>query len=144
SGNTSAFSATTATANITVTSVNDAPVLTAANNFTTITEDQFGNSGDLVSTLLAGHASDVDSGAVQGIAVTGLVNGNGGWQYSLDNGTTWTNVGAVSGNSALLLRFSDELRFVPDGMNGTTGSVTFQAWDQTSGAPAAKVDVSVN
>src|SRR5437660_1527149 len=88
SGATSAFSTATATASIMVTSVNDAPVLAGSNNFTTITEDQFGNSGDLISTLIAGQVSDVDSGAVQGIAVTGLVSGNGGWQDSLDNGTT--------------------------------------------------------
>src|SRR5205807_23782 len=58
------FSTASATANITVTSVNDAPVLTGANNFTTITEDQSGNGGDLVAALIAGKVSDVDTGAV--------------------------------------------------------------------------------
>ena len=88
---------------ITVTSVNDAPVLSGANNFTTITEDQTTNSGDLVSTLISGKVTDADAGAVNGIAVTGLVSSTGAWQYSTDNGTTWTNVGAVATNSALLL-----------------------------------------
>src|SRR5206468_9168344 len=113
-GGTTAFSSATATSNITVTAVNDAPVLSGANNFTTISEDQTTNSGDLVSTLIAGQVTDVDSGAVNGIAVTGLVSSTGTWQYSTDAGTTWTGVGSVSSSSALLLRSSDKLRFVPD------------------------------
>src|SRR5262249_50052224 len=143
-GGTTAYSTATATSNITVTSVNDAPVLSGANNFTTISEDQTSNSGDLVSTLISGQISDVDSGAVQGIAITGLSSGTGTWQYSTDGGTSWTNVGAVSTNSALLLRSTDSLPFVPDGQNITPGSVTFCAWDQTSGTTGTKVDVSTN
>ena len=84
----------------------------------------------------------MDSGAVNGIAVTGLNSGTGTWQYSTDNGTTWTAVGAVDSSSALLLRSSDKLRLVPDGQNGTTGSVTFCAWDQTSGTQGTKVDTT--
>src|SRR5205814_1015402 len=113
-GGTTAYSTATATSNITVTSVNDAPVLAGANNFTTISEDQTANSGDLVSTLISGQVTDVDSGAVNGIAVTGLSSGTGTWQYSTDNGSTWTAVGSVSDSSALLLRSSDRLRLVPD------------------------------
>src|SRR5262249_14846489 len=124
--------------------VNDAPTLSGANNFTTITEDQTANAGDLVSTLISGKVNDVDSGAVSGIAVTALNSGTGTWQYSIDNGTTWTNVGAVATNSALLLRPSDMSRLAPDGQNGTTASVTFQAWDQTSGSAGTKVDVTTN
>src|SRR5206468_2291962 len=138
-GGTTAYSTATATSHITVTSVNDAPVLSGANNFTTIAEDQTTNGGDLVSTLISGQVSDVDSGAVNGIAVTGLVSGTGTWQYSTDNGTTWTAVGAVSGTSALLLRSTDKLRLVPDGANATSSSVTFCAWDQTSGTTGTQV-----
>src|SRR5262249_9595682 len=64
--------------------------------------------------------------------------------YSTDGGTTWTAVGAVSDSSALLLRSSDSLRFVPDGLNGTTASVTFRAWDQTTGTAGAMADASTN
>ncbi|HEY2411618.1 MAG TPA: tandem-95 repeat protein, partial [Pirellulaceae bacterium] len=143
-GGTTAYSTATATSNITVTSVNDAPVLAGANNFTTISEDQTANGGDLISTLIGGQVSDVDSGAVNGIAVTGLTSGTGTWQYSTDNGSTWTAVGSVSDSSALLLRSTDKLRLVPDGQNATTGSVTFRAWDQTSGSAGTNVDVSTN
>src|SRR6185436_12914093 len=144
SGGTTAFSTATATSNITVTSVNDAPVLAGANDFTTITEDQTTNGGDLVSTLISGLVTDVDSGAVNGIAVTGLVSSTGAWQYSTDAGTTWTGVGSVSGTSALLLRSTDKLRFVPDGANSTTASVTFCAWDQTSGTAGSLADTTTN
>src|SRR5207237_1354261 len=57
-GGTTAFSTASATATVTATSVNDAPVLAGANNFTTITEDQIANSGDLVSTLISGTVTD--------------------------------------------------------------------------------------
>src|SRR5207244_4440643 len=96
-GGTSAFSTATDTATMTVTSVNDAPVLTAsAPSLTGITEDQTGNAGQAVASFLGASISDVDSGAVQGIAITGLGSTNGAWQFSTDGGTTWTAVGAVS------------------------------------------------
>src|SRR5439155_1472393 len=106
------------------------------------TEDQTTNSGDLVSTLISGKVTDVDSGAVNGIAVSSLSSGTGTWQYSTDNGSTWNAVGAVAANSALLLRSTDKLRLVPDGQNATSGSVTFCAWDQTSGTQGTKVDTT--
>ena len=80
----------------------------------------------------------------EGLAVTALNSGNGTWQYSLDGGSTWNAVGGVSNNSALLLRASDRLRFVPNALTGTIANCTFRAWDQTSGAAGSKVDVSSN
>ena len=144
-GGSSAFSTTTDTASITVTAVNDAPVLTPiAPTLTTITEDQTANTGQTVASIIGGSISDVDSGAVQGIAINALASGNGAWQYSIDNRVTWTAIGAVNNTSALLLRGSDFVRFVPDAMNATSASLTYRAWDQTSGAAGAKVDSSTN
>ena len=74
---------------------------------------------------------------IGGIAVTNLSAGNGKWQYSLNAGSSWTDVGTVSASSALLLRSADLLRFVPDGKNATAGSITYKAWDQT-GATAGQ------
>src|SRR5262249_26153021 len=125
-------------------SPNSAPVLSGANNFTTITEDQTSNNGDLVSTIISGMVTDANAGDPQGIGLTALNSSTGTWQYSLDGGTSWSAVGAVSDTSALLLRSTDRLRFVPDGINGTTASVTFRAWDQSSGSAGAMVDVSIN
>ena len=105
-GGTTAFSTATDTASITVTAVNDAPVLdnSGTPTLTTITEDETNNAGDLVSAILGASISDVDNGAFEGIAVTAVDNSNGTWQFSMDNGSTWTDVGAVADNSALLLR----------------------------------------
>ena len=81
--------------------------------------------------------------AGEGIAVTGLNSSTGTWQYSTDGGSTWTAVGAVANNSALLLKSTDYLRLVPSG-SGSTASVTFCAWDQTSGTDGSKVDTTTN
>ena len=43
--------------------VNDAPVLSGTNNLNAINEDDVTNSGTLVSDLISGYVTDVDSGA---------------------------------------------------------------------------------
>ena len=135
---------------LTVTAVNDAPVLdnSGTMTLTTITEDQTTNGGNTVAAIVASaggdRITDPDAGAVEGMAITALTSGNGTWQYSINGGGSWSNVGAVSGNSALLLRATDLLRFVPDAQNADSANVTFRAWDQTSSSAGSKVDVSVN
>src|SRR4051812_45389825 len=132
----------TTTLKFTVTGLNDAPVLTSTTNtLSTINEDAITNSGTKVSSFL--KFTDVDSSASSGVAITGLTSGNGQWQFSTDGRVTWTAVGTVSGNSALLLRSSDYIRFVPNGETGTTANFTYRAWDQTSGSTGTKVDASV-
>ncbi|MGV3485524.1 MAG: cadherin domain-containing protein, partial [Planctomycetaceae bacterium] len=129
---------------------NDAPVLdnTGTMTLTTISEDQTASSGDTIASIIASaggnRITDVDAAASEGIAITATTNGTGTWQYSTDGGTNWINVGATSDASALLLRSTDSLRFVPDGSNATSGDITFRAWDQTSGTAGTKVDVSSN
>src|SRR5207249_2912154 len=108
----------------------DAPVLSGSNDFTGISEDDTANSGNLVSDLLAGKVTDVDSAAAGGIAVTGLLSGSGTWQWS-SNGSSWSDVGTVSDAQALLLPPGYRLRLVPDGRNGTFGALVFRAWDQS-------------
>ena len=137
----------TDTVAITVNPVNDAPVLDP-NGFmalTTITEDATSNSGDLISAIIASgggdRITDVDATAVEGIAIQQLTSGNGTWQYNIGSG--WMDIGTVSEFSALLLRATDSVRFVPDGLNSDMGFITFNAWDQTSGTAGTKVDVSV-
>lgn len=133
----------TATLKFTVTGVNDAPVLSSTPvTLNTITEDQVTNSGHSVSSFLS--STDIDSSALRGIAITDLASGNGQWQYSTDSRATWSNIGTVNDGSALLLRSSDYIRFVPNGANGTTANFSYHAWDQTSGSAGAKVDASTN
>ncbi|MFN7333196.1 MAG: VCBS domain-containing protein, partial [bacterium] len=81
---------------------------------------------------------------VEGIAITSLNSSNGTWEYSIDGGTNWSSVGSVSSTSALLLRSTDLVRFVPNGQVGTTADFTFRGWDQTSGTPGNKADTSTN
>jgi VCBS repeat-containing protein len=133
--------------NLTVADVNDAPVLNIANpvQLDAITEDAVTNAGQTVASIVGTRITDVDTGAVQGIAITGLDNGNSYWQMSIDGGLTWSNVGAVASDSALLLRDIDRIRFVPNGENGTSAGFTFRAWDQTGstfGMEGTKVDAS--
>ncbi len=71
-----AFDDTPNTLTIDVSAVNDAPVLDNSGSmvFTAITEDQTNNTGNTVASLLASaggdRVTDVDSGAVEGIAIT--------------------------------------------------------------------------
>jgi len=123
----------TETVNIAVAAVNDAPVLTPASPSLTISASDTQNTGLTVAVIVGNSISDVDSGALKGIAITGAVSQNGTWQYSIDNGVHWAAFGVYSAASALLLGGSDLLRFVPNGADGGSESVTYVAWDQTSG-----------
>ena len=135
---------------INITATNDAPTLDNSGDptMTTITEDDTNNGGMTVASLLSTGAggdpiSDGD-GDPEGIAITSRVNGRGQWQYSIDGGTNWLNVGTVSDTEALLLRSTDLVRFAPDGQNGTIKTFEFRAWDQSSGTAGNKVDASTN
>jgi hypothetical protein len=132
SGGTSAFSSNTGTINSTVVELNDAPTVTnGATTPLTTTDEDTPSSGTTVSSILSGVGySDLNAGASSGIAITALT-GNGTWQYNTDG--TWYDVGTVSATSALLLSSSAQLRFNPDGNNGESATLTFKAWDQTTG-----------
>ena len=69
-------------------------------SFTAITEDQTSNSDQTVASVIASaggdRITDVDTSAVEGIAITATTNGTGTWQYSIDSGSSWTSVGTVS------------------------------------------------
>ncbi|NTV02983.1 MAG: DUF4347 domain-containing protein, partial [Chlorobiaceae bacterium] len=114
----------------------------STHSMASITEDATSNSGSLVSTILDTSVSDPDSSALEGMAITSLASGRGTWQYSTDNGSNWGNVGTVSDTSALLLRATDKVRFVPDAINSDSASLTYKAWDQTSGTQGNKADTS--
>ncbi|XZE33950.1 cadherin domain-containing protein [Pirellulaceae bacterium SH501] len=149
-GGTTAFSSASDTVTVIVTSVNDAPVLdnAGAMTLTSITEDQTSNGGQSVASIISSaggdRITDVDNGSVEGIAITATSNGNGYWEYSINGGSSWTTVGTVSNSSALLLRSTDLVRFVPNGQNATAGEITFRAWDQSTGTFGTKVDTSTN
>ncbi len=133
------------TVNIDILAVNDAP--TVDSTIITLThtdEDTTSNSINVSNIISSSAMTDVD-GNIMGIAVTGTT-GNGTWQYYIDGGTwtPWTDVGTVSESSALLLSGSSQFRYVPDGQNGETATVTFRAWDQTTGTASSNANTLSN
>lgn len=93
--------------------------------------------GTLVSTLLAGLGLTDDQKVAQsGIVVTGAT-GNGSWQYST-HPAVWTDFGAVSNDSTLLLDSSSRVRYVPGGRNREIARLTYRAWEQQPAGPALR------
>ncbi|MEH2023374.1 beta strand repeat-containing protein [Nostoc sp.] len=129
---------------------NTAPILDNKGNPTlaAITQDvtDIDNLGTLVSAILATGAggnpiTDADTGAVEGIAVIGIDNTYGIWQYSTNGGNNWINF-AVSATSATLLRDTEKVRFIPNaGYNGTA-KITFCAWDASDGHASGTTGVN--
>lgn len=131
-GGTTAFSIGTGAVNQIVTSVNDAPVMIGvAPTLSGINDDAINNGGAQVSSLLGG-VTDVDTGALKGMAIIDLTATYGKWQYSTNAGSTWSDVGSVSVTTALILTAQNMVRFVPDGIHGETATITYKAWDQTN------------
>jgi hypothetical protein len=96
------------------------------------------NVGTAVDDLVAtpNFYSDPNGTPPAGIAVTGQAATNGRWEYSTDGGP-WTPFAAVSDASATLL-WADgggrsRIRFQPNATSGSTGSLTFRAWDGSDG-----------
>ncbi|MBK3733313.1 DUF4347 domain-containing protein, partial [Azospirillum brasilense] len=140
------------------TGANDSPILSNdARSLAAIDQGiaDAANTGTTVTDLLAsaGTATDAEYDSPfplvtvvpLGIAVTGVTNSNGTWQYKVGTGA-WTDIPTgLSNGAALLLAGSDRLRFVPSGSgftNTDTGAITFKAWDRTSGTAGATADTS--
>ncbi|MDA7888957.1 Ig-like domain-containing protein [Pirellulales bacterium] len=145
----------TSSATSPVLNVNDAPVLdpAASPQLVSVLEDAaapVGQVGTLVSALIdAGgthnNFGDVDSD-LPAIAITDFNLSSGSLYYSIDDGVTWSEVTAVSVDSALGL-YADEttrIYFQPaSNFEGTISDViTFQGWDR-SGA-SANGDIGLN
>ena len=136
-----------ATVTITVNGLNDAPVVDTSGTMTltAINEDVLpsANTGSTVRSIIDSSAAnsddaitDVDTGAVEGIAVTSVDDANGTWEYSVNGGTNWTAFGAVSNTAAVLLDTGSQtrIRFVPNpdfNVNLGIPTIEFRAWDQT-------------
>ncbi|WP_439624843.1 cadherin domain-containing protein [Gemmata sp.] len=134
------------TANVFAVATNAAPTLTGANNLPAINEDNVANTGATVASLVAGKLGDADAVSGRGIAVTGLTGSHGKWQFSTDDGRTWTDFGPVSDASATLLGAADtdRVRYLPNAQDGTTATITFRGWDQTDGRTTGATGVSVS
>jgi predicted RNA-binding protein with RPS1 domain len=143
-----ALDASSNTATLTVTAVNDAPILADTALTLTVAEDAgvpVGAVGSLVSAFTGGIA-DVDSGALKGIAITATNETNGTWYYSVNGGTNWTAVGTVSAAQSLLLadNASTRLYFAPAANYNGTDSFTYNAYDGIAYSNLATVTVTVS
>jgi uncharacterized protein len=133
----------TGTINITVTGLNDAPVLnpSVVQQLPAILEDPTTNSGVSVLSFAGSAITDPDATGLKGIAVR-QTTGQGTWQYF--TGGSWTNFGTVSGTAALLLSAETLVRFNPTANFNGTASLNYRAWDQTTGTLGSKVNTSSN
>lgn len=113
-------------------------------SFTSITEDEIGNSGDSVATIVGSVAGDLitdSDGDPEGIAV---IRQTSTFEYSIDGGFSWQTISSPSESNALLLRSSDLIRFIPNGTGSQSESIEFRAWDQSSGTEGTYVDASIH
>lgn len=120
-----------------ITPVNDAPVLDSGEpfEFDAVFGDTNGLPGTTVADLVGDAIADVDGGDPQGIAITNLSATNGTWYVSFNGGTGWFNIvgGVLNQPNYWLLRPQDIIRFAPKpGFLGTE-TLSFRAWDQSSG-----------
>ncbi|MGF7177277.1 hypothetical protein [Azospirillum doebereinerae] len=144
-GLTTRYSAEAIALTQTVTAVNDAPVaLGTTATLSAIAEDTANPVGQTVASVFAALFSDAkdavsggsSANAFAGIAIVGnAATAQGVWQYW--NGSAWTAVGAVSESSALLVKATDQLRFVPAAdWNGTAPALTVRLIDGSGGTVA--------
>ena len=134
-GNTGGSAQTaSSTISLTVNNTPDDPVTGATTSLAAVAEDSLNPAGETVANLVTGF-SDVDNNTLAGIAISvNGSNGNGAWQYSVDGGASWSAVGVVTTDAALLLNSSALLRFLPTAnYSGTPGTLTVHAIDNSGG-----------
>lgn len=142
------FSTASANLSVTVTPVNDAPVMSnTVPSLPLIDEDQIyipGPTSGFPISILTGGVTDADANALKGIAVMEVTTTNGRWQYSVTNGETWNNFNTVSIASARLLRDdgSTRIRFLPNLNAFGEARLAYSAWDRTQGVHGGTFDIS--
>jgi uncharacterized delta-60 repeat protein len=143
------YATTSATVNLAIAPVNDAPSLTGNATLTAVTQNTTNPSGSSLTSLFGSLFSDIDTDAsLSGLAiVSNTATTQGRWEYSTD-GTNWANVGAVADDAtALALSASTLVRFVPAiGYSGTPPGLTVRALDNSysSGFTTDTTRVTVN
>ena len=96
----------------------------------------------LISSEIGSFISDSDNGDSKGIAITDASDSNGYWEYSVDSEASWTQISGEAAATALLLDESAYLRFASTGPDGVTATLTFYAWDQSSGSSEGTGDTT--
>lgn len=98
-----------------------------------IMEDNYGSNGQYVSEFVSYQDPLLTE---TGIAVTGMDNAYGNWQYWNAGASQWYNIPSVS-SGAFLLSASHQIRFVPAKDWNGTAAITYKLWDEGSGGYAA-------
>lgn len=141
---------TKAISTIAINRVNDAPVLNVTNpvTLTPIDEDDINSLGNLITNIVAtggpNPITDADGDAFRGIAIIGVDNSNGRWQYRLNGTTAWLDFTAVSSISATLLSSDERIRYLPDTNYSGAASFTFRAWDRSGNNPIGATNINTN
>ncbi|MBF0417347.1 MAG: DUF4347 domain-containing protein, partial [Magnetococcales bacterium] len=111
-----------ATSSVTVTELNDAPVLVSGGQWfiPPVLRSDVTNTGATVASLFSGaDITDPDPSSVKGVAIYSDNDmGLGQWQYRIDGGAWSTLPNPLLTTHALLLKSTDEIRFVPNNSNG--------------------------
>ena len=139
---------------VNVNPVNDAPTLDNSGEMSlaTINQNAFTNSGTTIAAMIASaggdRITDIDTGAVEGIAAIGADNSHGTWQYSTDGGSNWFDLGSPTAMTARLLAAdaNTRVRFVPaaDWYGVVSAGLTFKAWDRATGVNGSSADTSTS
>ena len=118
---------------------NHAPVIDPSGNpflDTVVIGSPYNFGTSIYALVLQTLYSDPDASNSRGIAIVAADSSNGTWQFSLNRGQSWEDLGLVSSTKARFLARDSEqtlLNFVPN--PGFVGSaiITFRGWDQTDG-----------
>ncbi len=130
------FGTTTQKVHIEITAINDTPVLPQHDPIYPGDEVLSKYGVGVYDQIINLGITDVDTGSVEGLALTGSTQGfSGEWSYSIDNGTSWQPLDNLSTEHAVVLPNSNEARIRyaagPDHKAGDF-QLTAQAWDTTS------------
>ncbi|MGK7941720.1 MAG: CARDB domain-containing protein, partial [Crocosphaera sp.] len=101
------------------------------------------NPGNRISDIIVNDSiKDYDSQTFEAIAIDYVDNSNGSWQYSLNNGSSWNNLGTPSETAARLLAPENKIRFVPNSNYVGDASFSFHAWDMNIGSAGSTLNLT--
>ncbi len=158
-GGSTAFSSVSDTALLIVNAVNDAPTLDSSKSpvFLIVSKNAgapSGAVGTLISSLVdfvsspggLDNVTDIDSGALPGIAISYVDTTDLTCYYSLNGGTTWLAMGTVMASSARLIAADSDNRLYCVAGTDVSGvfpfAITFWAWDRTTGTDGGTASVA--
>jgi hypothetical protein len=129
---------------LTVAVGNTAPTLAAGGSVTVPSVSSSStrlSAGTQIGKLLAGVTITDTPKSLKGIAIVGVDNSNGRWQYSVSP-NVWIDIDFAGLTSAVLLADTSKIRFVPNSGFAGTATFYFAAWDRTAGQAGDRIDTT--